>query len=696
MDFPVKYKQLWSDWGIRVLMLLSLSIQIILILLGRLRKTSTSKWIQMLVWSSYLLANWVADFVLGQLSNAMDDSSSSNAIIAFWAPFLILHLGGPDTITAYSMEDNELWRRHLVGLIYELIIAFYVLVRSLPTIRLLAPTILIFFVAIIKYAERSYSLYKASTECFRSSLISSAKKPPINNSLALSNMVGLNALNEAFILYSSFKPVFVDLYSHTYTKSSLPVGHSFKKMPTTRGIFNVTGIELSYAYDELYTKAVVNHSRVGYVLRALCSICILLAFSLFIIAPKDGFHKLDVAITYVLLAASIFLDTMAIIMLMFSDWMMVTLLNVTMLRRFSKLLAEHIFRIKKMWLKRKYWLGEMPQLNLISNCLKNYALSKAHRRSMMVWIKEKLSSMLETKSYLSGFYKYETLTLRTLQPIYETEELHDIITTYVQNWFAEHSKHVANITLDSFAYEEVTTAFDWVDPSFFRLIDKLPLDQQVLLWHISTELCFHWKSESLHPLCLHQIEVEVEDNKQRSSEMEVCKYLSNYMMYLILMRPEIMSTMGGASQMYFRMAYGNMVEFISRSVDNNNLLMPNTKAEEVCREMMITPLKRQDKNILYIPLVIAYVMLLFKNEKRWQVMTKVWVHLLVQGVQNTKAITHVRQLSRGGELFTFIWLITKQSMVAEFLDIKGSKLQNLHVMAMELSSTIKDHLPSQH
>ncbi|PKU75906.1 hypothetical protein MA16_Dca005953 [Dendrobium catenatum] len=100
----------------------------------------------------------------------MDDFSFSNAIIAFWAPFLILHLGGPDTITAYSIEDNELWARHLLVLPFGLIFTFYVLFRSLPNIRLLAPTLLIFLVAIIKYLERSYSLYKASVNGFRSSI----------------------------------------------------------------------------------------------------------------------------------------------------------------------------------------------------------------------------------------------------------------------------------------------------------------------------------------------------------------------------------------------------------------------------------------------------------------------------------------------------------------------------------------------
>ena len=31
-----------------------------------------------------------------------------------WAPILLVHLGGQDGITAYNIEDNELWKRHVV------------------------------------------------------------------------------------------------------------------------------------------------------------------------------------------------------------------------------------------------------------------------------------------------------------------------------------------------------------------------------------------------------------------------------------------------------------------------------------------------------------------------------------------------------------------------------------------------------
>ncbi|KAH0469734.1 hypothetical protein IEQ34_001292 [Dendrobium chrysotoxum] len=318
MEIPLKYKQLWNNWDVRVLILLSLSIQIILIFLGRLRRTSTSRWIRMVIWVSYMLAEWVANFALGNLSSTMDDSSSSNVIIAFWAPFLILHLGGPDTITAYSMEDNELWARHLLGLGYELFIAFYVLFRSLPDTRLLMPTLLIFLVGIIKYVERSYSLYKSSVEGIQSSIssLSPTKLERTND---------LNGLSQDFWLYSATKPSFIDVapYSDQYFKIKIIV----MKM-SAKEVLMVIRKELSYAYDEFFTKAIVNHSILGYVLRVLCSTCILLAFSLFVLEPKHDFNKLDVAITYVLLTTSICLDFMATIMLMFSDRMVIYLLNV--------------------------------------------------------------------------------------------------------------------------------------------------------------------------------------------------------------------------------------------------------------------------------------------------------------------------------------------------------------------------------
>ncbi|TXG68349.1 hypothetical protein EZV62_003284 [Acer yangbiense] len=139
MTFSDKILELWNGWDIRVLVQLSLVLQIVLTIFGARRKFTTKIWIRILVWSPYLSADALATVVLSKLASSEEDSSQksnnapppapspassqksfpSNDLRTFWAPFLLLHLGGPGTITAYSLEDNELWLRHFLGLIVQ-------------------------------------------------------------------------------------------------------------------------------------------------------------------------------------------------------------------------------------------------------------------------------------------------------------------------------------------------------------------------------------------------------------------------------------------------------------------------------------------------------------------------------------------------------------------------------------------------
>ncbi|CAO2146785.1 unnamed protein product [Urochloa humidicola] len=81
----------------------------------------------------------------------------------FWAPFVLVHLGGQSTITAFSIQDNELWGRHLLGLVTQVAVAGYVVSKSSwPDGRLLAAMVLMFLSGCFKYAERTFCLYLAS------------------------------------------------------------------------------------------------------------------------------------------------------------------------------------------------------------------------------------------------------------------------------------------------------------------------------------------------------------------------------------------------------------------------------------------------------------------------------------------------------------------------------------------------------
>ncbi|RQP00877.1 hypothetical protein POPTR_015G107950v4 [Populus trichocarpa] len=155
-NFPEEVINLWNNGEIRGMVLLSLLLQTILIVFGSRRKTIARSWIRILVWSAYLSADMVATVALGNLARSQGYSSgdgskkANNSIQAFWAPFLLLHLGGPDTITAYSIEDNELWLRHALGLVVQVGVAFYVFSRSLGSGILTFIAIPVFIVGIIK------------------------------------------------------------------------------------------------------------------------------------------------------------------------------------------------------------------------------------------------------------------------------------------------------------------------------------------------------------------------------------------------------------------------------------------------------------------------------------------------------------------------------------------------------------------
>ncbi|TXG65969.1 hypothetical protein EZV62_007244 [Acer yangbiense] len=182
--FPEKIIKLWNGWEVRVLIQLSLVLQIILTIFGARRKYTARIWIRILVWSAYLTADWVATVVLGYLARNQQDSGedtspkSNNFLHTFWAPFLLLHLGGPDTITAYSLEDNELWSRHSLGLIVQVGLAFYIFVRSWSNNALTYISIPIFVTGIIKYGERTFVLRSSSSQYFKDLLLSDADPGP--------------------------------------------------------------------------------------------------------------------------------------------------------------------------------------------------------------------------------------------------------------------------------------------------------------------------------------------------------------------------------------------------------------------------------------------------------------------------------------------------------------------------------------
>ncbi|KAK2652759.1 hypothetical protein Ddye_012615 [Dipteronia dyeriana] len=170
---------LWKEWDARVTVVLNLTIQILLSILGNRRKSSRKLAIRVFIWLGYISADSVATFALGILSSNvtdMYDQRNNNAVdtntelAAFWAPFLLLHLGGPDSITAYALEDNELWLRQGIGLIVQTGMALYVFLMGWTGSRLSVLSLVMFLPGLVKYGERVWILRSASNKIRRTSM----------------------------------------------------------------------------------------------------------------------------------------------------------------------------------------------------------------------------------------------------------------------------------------------------------------------------------------------------------------------------------------------------------------------------------------------------------------------------------------------------------------------------------------------
>uniref|UniRef100_A0A7N2LLX4 DUF4220 domain-containing protein n=1 Tax=Quercus lobata TaxID=97700 RepID=A0A7N2LLX4_QUELO len=325
----------WNLLEIRILVLLSLAIKTILTLTGRKRKNSASDMLSILLWVTYMVADWAVTVSLSVLSNharsSCDHSLDSNIVITlFWAPFLLLHLGGPDTITAYSLEDNELWRRHLHYVDRGYGFCGLQAVRSLES--MLSPPD-----AGPNYARYVEEYSSKKDEGFKVSLeklirftteVENSYTEPVNNPLD-----NLEILEYDYGIFETFKLLFADLILsfHDIEKSQ-----SFFMKISSQDAFEVIEVELGFIYDVFYTKAVLVYSFVGGFFR-LSSLCCLalrcitfisiisVSIVFFFIIEKHEYSRENVVITYVLVAGAIILELYAAILLLCSEWMMLSL-----------------------------------------------------------------------------------------------------------------------------------------------------------------------------------------------------------------------------------------------------------------------------------------------------------------------------------------------------------------------------------
>ncbi|KAL7193553.1 hypothetical protein ACSBR2_025207 [Camellia fascicularis] len=326
---PASWKILWEVWNVRMLILLSLTLQIILFVFGKRRKNMSSIWINVIVWLAYIMADSVATVALGKLSDAQNNiPNPNNALQALWAPLLLLHLGGLDTITAYSLEDNQLWITHFLGMGVQAIVAISVIVMSWRHFWFSYMLIPAFVAGIIKYGERTWALKLACHDksgyivpfyfvvTFYFLRAGSIKKEERYKKVLLMAHVMVGYLKSYIENYD------IGRFRLEEWLAEPKILNSMAQMNRNDDTYfrDVLEVEMGLMYDVLYTKAPITFTKRGCIFRCISFMCtVSVLVGLFrLIAMEAKWHEqhysmVDIVITGVLLVGALALEIYAVI-----------------------------------------------------------------------------------------------------------------------------------------------------------------------------------------------------------------------------------------------------------------------------------------------------------------------------------------------------------------------------------------------
>ncbi|PON85802.1 hypothetical protein TorRG33x02_184110 [Trema orientale] len=612
LPIPKKVKMLWDKWNLRGGILMSLTLQLFLVLCASRRQRSRSSLLLIFIWLSYLLADWIAAVCIGLITKTQGDSCRHNgndndSLLAFWASFLLLHLGGPDSITSFALEDNEFWLRHLIGLVLQVLVAAYSFFLTLPENKLWAPTALVFVVGTIKFAERTFALYLASSDHFAETILpephpgrdyeemvaiyssmrsvevqtrpeKKATTPNVGNhgkeprkpvgldgnekeSLSLDHKIKL--LEEAHQNFESFKGLIVGLLLSSTERES-----SRKKFLNRKPdeAFKLIEYELSFMYQVLHTKVVVVRQNIG---------------------------------------------------IIFSDW--------TLIAPIKKTWKTGIAKIA---LKEENWSGTVSQYNMIRYCLDERPVSCVYKLARYV--------------YMRGILDRIKLWLYS-----STETVNDDLKSFI---FEElRTKSSAANTLRA-AVDACSQRGDWAllqTLSSNKLkwsVREFQYAESLLVWHIATELCYRHNGES-----------RLEDMDSEKSK-KICKHLSDYMFSLLVTQRPMLAPVLGNWHIVFQDTCAEAMRFFNKH--------PISGPEDACKKIISVRTDfrpaavkgRQSKSVLFDACILAKE-LRSLNTNQWKLMSRVWVELLSYAAINCRPIVHAQQLSNGGELLTFTWLL---------------------------------------
>jgi hypothetical protein len=242
---------------------------------------------------------------------------------------------------------------------------------------------------------------------------------------------------------------------------------------------------------------------------------------------------------------------------------------------------------------------------------------------------------------------------------------------------------------------------------FSSSMRKRAFDESVLLWHIATDFCFFLSLAASEHTC-----VLADSDCSASKAYVQCRQMSNYMMYLLFVNPEML--LPGTRRNLFIDAYDGL-NHILKDMDMDIPMgrkPPNVKKHEwVMLQRVINTMQKRNrskkalepcsqdelkkvspeeeespskeksntkkgghsKEKLLIDDAWALAQRLLDNnkgdeKKMWEEIQRVWVEMLCFSASRCRGYLHAKALGEGGEFLSYVWLTLFHMGMETFTD----------------------------
>ncbi|CAL4951691.1 unnamed protein product [Urochloa decumbens] len=709
MAGEVELVGLWRSWGIQALVLLSFTLQVALVILAEFRRWIDSGVLRF-VWSAYMLADSTAIYVLGHMSVTGGGGSSSAAeledddeLVALWAPFLLMHLGGQDNITAYAIEDNRLWLRHLQTLAVQAAAAAYVLYESsilsnsssrrrrfgsgLLVIRRPA-AIVMFVVGVLKYGERVWAL-----RCAGNSTSGDNYRPFAKSTMTLDKWSDTRRLHP--IVCSTGSSL-----DHPDTEACLLIAQTMVDVPKdllqgplpyvvsyagpaalpSDALYKVVEMQLSLMHDAFYTKAEVTHTCYGLCIRIACAVATTVAFvhlvqDLFF-HPVPEVHRAsgggrrraaDVAITCVLLVGALVLEiTSALRALLSSQTCALLLQNCGVehphygecFQEMCNSLGRALVSLRRLaraaqWRRRCCWSRTMGQHSLLQLWHRARS-SRWSRVARWVGLEDPWNTLVHSSSITVPAFVEQLLQEHIAENASDRRSVPD-----------DHG-HLFNsrgpAALRSWGLHE---RHSW------------SVEETILVWHIATAVYTCWYKKQMEAAG----DAGAAACRSRTTTMaEAVEALSNYMLFLLAARPYMLPAPANRNA-YVEMCYGlscltySSVDDLATSLKGYGDASLNTAASSSNSSFAFSYVATvQHSSLVHNDIFKTGCMLGAKlvgeserdhspaagnGDSMLELLLQVWAEMLCNTGHRCSAYSHARQLGSGGELITVAAILSQ-------------------------------------